>query len=423
MSALEACKLFVGASFYLRWDPGESTAPLIPVYIHRVDIGADRSPRNLVVFVTRETPSPNGDNVRCLSIIQKDAESIPSMCYNPSGDAVIWSLPPANALACPEKHGTTVQPFSTSACKRSANATSSTSFNRPLRAISSHIFNELEKFPAVPQKEIHTHSTCIRRDIRDKTSCTLWEWEELVRFVKTEIRLCVRHEPEYELRDVPRYDIQEMTMNFRTIRDLLSLFKHLTSDTLRQFIMKEKKNRKRRRVLDSECDDVSGVNLVRLLGDFVSDQRIISENVPVAFTVGSVYQHCLNMDEHFKYPVLYRECAKWNDLERMYEFPLQLQWMAPGSLHNIQQTTKDVVLCQEKPLRRGRRRVSESFLGLKWIRSIDQSMRTTSFHSIDASDIQGTLHFCIPAIIFVGGLLVPDIKRLLETTPRVFDLR
>ena len=36
MSALEACNLFVGASFYVKWDHSEKQVPLVPVFINRV---------------------------------------------------------------------------------------------------------------------------------------------------------------------------------------------------------------------------------------------------------------------------------------------------------------------------------------------------------------------------------------------------
>ena len=238
-----------------------------------------------------------------------------------------------------------------------------------------------------------------------------------MQLIMKEDKLVIRHDTEYEPRNVPRYDVNEMAIHFPTVHSFLSLFRHLTSMSLTRIIMKEKTRRKRRKVSeDSWAEGHSGVQTLQLLGDYVSQQD------EMVFTIGSVFQPGITPSETFQYPVLHRVSKTWNNLDRVFKHPLALEWMTPERLLEVYNREKEHV--QEIPTRSrvDRKRVTETFLGFKWIKSSEQHERTSAFHSSDANEIHGDLHFCAPRVIFVGALLVPDILRLCESTPSVFDL-
>ena len=419
MSALEACNLYVGASFFLRWDPFDNSAPLIQVYINRVDICADRNPRRLLVFVTREHPSPEGDNVLRLTIHQKDSHSEPYMSYTGSGEQVTWSLPPENALHFPvnqrKEHAIPSQfPLD----RRLVHGEGiSSSFSRPLRFLSQDIQKGLERFPSISKKDMTVHGNYVRQDVRASADCTLHEWEELVQTIVDDKKTNVRHEPAYEVRNVPRYDESEMSVHFPSVQCLLALFRHLTAFNLRRLILKIKKARKRRRNDEDDSVHPSGPQSIQLLGDYVSQRD------EMTFTIGTLYQPGLALPESATYPVLHRSSNKWNNLERVFQCPLTLNWMTPEELRlkHEREQAKDSEGKNGKKPRSGRKRISESFLGFKWIRTAEENGRSSTFYNFDANDINGVLHFCAPSVVFTGNLMVPDILRLYESSPSIFD--
>ena len=153
MSALEACRVYVGTTFFLRWDPHNKTAPLIQVYINRVDICADRNPRRLLVFVTRKHPVIDDENVMRLTIHQADDHSIPSISYTGTDEVAKWSLPPDRFIKSKNK-----APTSLSHLKGPTEIRENIPFvNRALRALSHKIQNGLDGFPSLPNRNLNVY--------------------------------------------------------------------------------------------------------------------------------------------------------------------------------------------------------------------------------------------------------------------------
>ena len=194
---------------------------------------------------------------------------------------------------------------------------------------------------------------------------------------------------------------------------MMRLFRHVTRDTLRRMIYKVKIQRKRKRRTGG-CDQTENESQsVQIVGSFSSSKNVI------AFTIGSCHHEDVNLRRQFKYPVLYRQSDVWDDLDRMYVHELELKWLDSGTLRLLGGKSDESTCPKQKS---GRKRLRESFFGLKWIRRAEHDSRTFLFHSFTPSDVHGTLHVCIPSTIFVGDLFVPKIKSLLGDALDVFDL-
>ena len=173
-------------------------------------------------------------------------------------------------------------------------------YSQPLRSISTGTYAVLSQFPIVSQAALDEAGSRIRRDLRANTSCSLLEWDSLIQYVSVERNQSVRHEPKYNARDVPRYDVDEMTMHFATLRGLLGIFRHFTTRNIRRLIVKEKFRRKRRNRAGSKSFSPSARQLVQVIGD------IISSNQTFKFSIGSVFQPGSRLSPGFRYPVLFR---------------------------------------------------------------------------------------------------------------------
>ena len=407
MSVLEACGLFVGAEFYLRWNAKQSVEPFVPVVIMQAKLTADMNPRKLNVLASRKyrLGEEEADSL-ALQIYQHDEGGIPSICEAKTGQEMVWTLSKDTMV-----RGKRYEHADLDNLLRSSSASSTdilTAYTRPIRALSYSVYNKLVKFPSIPSRESSVPGNCIRSDIRADTSCSLMEWESLVQRVCRSLNIPVQHDPLFSARDVPRYDKPEMSLYFPTLHSLLRLFRHLTVDGIRKIIYKEKKKRRRGKS--------SGSELLQVVGDVVCQENAF------LFTIGSRYYSDIPMSSHFKFPVLYRETMEWDELDRMFVHDLQFQWMKGPSVRSFKEEEDGIDALLQKP---GRKRIRESFMGLKWIRSAEQDAKkkkTMRFHSFNANDVHGVLHFCVPSFVFVDSLYIPQIKALISKSTEAFDL-
>ena len=232
------------------------------------------------------------------------------------------------------------------------------------------------------------------------------------------MQIRVRHEPAFVAENVPRYDEDEMTLHFPSLRNLLRVFRHLTVAHVRRLMVKEKVRRKRRRSAERLSFAARAMDLVQVIGECVSQGKLF------AFTVGSVFQPGLETETEFRYPVLLRSCEHWNNRDRMFEDELSLLWKTPRDLQDIRDAAEQdkAGSAEQETRRRSRKRIKESFLGFKWVKNVEKGPIRSLFHSFDPSDIHGELHFCAPSTVFVGSLYAPDVLRLCSQEPGLIDL-
>ena len=413
MSALEACGLYLGAELFVRWNPKIAMEPLVPVVVTSAELTSDMNPRHLHVVVSRVSRVETGENTLKFDVLQETDDGIPFVTMQKTGEEVVWTLCSRTMVRGVTQSGL----YSGNQIGVSISSTPDmkTAYARPLRTLSYSVQTNLYKFPCVSVREMDGLGNYLRRDIRSHTACTLLEWESIVQYVVRKLAIPVQHEPSYRVRDVPRYDLAEMTLQFPTLHSLLRLFRHLTLDTIRNIIYKEK-TRRRRKVSSSvrRGPEQNGPELVQLVGDFVSQSGIF------AFTIGSRFYPEAKMPRRFLYPVLFRESDEWNNLDRMFVHDLDVKLLDEPSLSALQEHRRE----DSPPARkRGRKRVYDSFMGLKWVRDAAHNGRSMRFHSFNADEIQGELHFCVPTFVFLGQSYAPKIRSLVNAATGIFDLR
>ena len=419
MSALEACRLHVGARFFMRWEPKDEDAPLQCVVVYRVEMFADLNPRRLLVHVMRKNINSDGSAGVNLTIHQRDAKRAPTITFTETGELVSWAMPPQE-LEGGKSHALSISRPMNAHDVRSSSEDSNfnTDYLRPIRTLSYKVYDVLSEFPAVSGRDIESFGSMIHKDLRACTSCTLQEWESLVWYVSTVLRINVRHQPEFVAENVPRYDEDDMTIHFLTLRNLLLVFRHLTVQHVRSIVVKEKTRRKRLRATGNDAFSTRGTELVQVIGDCVSRDRVF------AFTVGSVFQPGIEVDADFRYPVLFRSCEHWNNRDRMFEDELSLLWKTPQEIQSIWDDSPNTSTSAGNEKRpRERSRIKESFLGFKWVKDAEKGPVRSLFHSFDARNIQGNLHFCVPSIVFVGSLYAPHVLRLCSEERGLFNHR
>ena len=410
MSALEACRLFVGAEFFMRWDQKDEQAPLQAVKIHRVELFADLNPRRLLLHVFRKTTEEGEKNDVRLTVYQTDPARTPTLSFTDSGATVSWALP-AETQQAPSFLSSTLLDNGTKFEKQNFSA----SYYRPIRSMSSDVFSKLMEFPVVSRKDIESFGNLIHRDLRAETSCTLMEWESLVRHVTSSLHVNVRHEPAFVHENVPRYDEYDMTIHFQSLRSILRVFRHLTLQHVRQLAIKVRTRRKRRCSKEDGALPPEENKLVQVVGECVSKED------EFAFTVGSAFQPGMDVDPCYRYPVLYRPCSEWNNRDRMFEHDLIFEWKTQQELQSIRDRESTILPVRSQAMQGGKKRVRESYLGFKWIRKVQKRVRSSIDPSLNAEDIHGTLHFCAPSTVFVGSLFVPDVLRLCSEDRGLFN--
>ena len=417
MSALEACNLYVGGKLFLQWRANDNDSPMVLAIVTRVELFHDMNPSHLSVLVTRQNLSDVSDNTLQLTIHQYDSATIPSICYSDSGETVVWSLPPGSVMKLPGSASSSLH--SPSAYSLMHQPTMSNAYSRPIRAISSDAYASLSKFPVVSGKNLEELNNRIRCDLRAKTTCSLLEWESLVQHVTVRLNIPVCQDPKYDARDVPRYDVDEMSLHFATLHGLLRIFRHFTTSNIRRLIVKDKKRRKRRHANGLHAFANNGVRMVQVIGENVCKRELF------AFTIGSVFQPEATQSPGFRYPLLYRTSNSWNYRDRMFQEELQIEWKNTTELKLLQASEEGHANKEQhqRKSRQGRKRVTESFLGFRWIRSKDLKAAATNLQSFNPDDVYGTLHFCAPSTVFVGALFGPDILKLVHEQLAVFDLQ
>ena len=178
MSALEACRLFVGARFFMRWEAKDEEAPLQCVVVNRVELFADRNPRRLLMHVMRANLIEEGHAGVNLTIHQRDEQKVPTLTFTESGDVVSWAMPPqvsdgvdAGVLTMSQS----AKRFDSSPLTSSFDMTNA--YQRPMRILSYDVYEILTQFPSVSGSDMESFGSMIRKDLRKSTSCTLLEWE------------------------------------------------------------------------------------------------------------------------------------------------------------------------------------------------------------------------------------------------------
>ena len=294
-------------------------------------------------------------------------------------------------------------------------------FRRPIRALSYKVYSALSKFPTVSVTDRRVHANRVRKDIRESTSCSLEEWESLVQHVTSRLQLPVQHEPSFCLADVPRYDTSEMCIQFPTVAHLLRVFRHLTRSNLRELTIKRKIRRRRKRKVESTGRTGTDLQMIQVLGDYISEFNVFS------FVIGGCFLDQVQLPPTYRYPVLFRESLEWNDLDRLYEDDMELRMMERCNverMYNDEGAGVPQRLPKKSAIKKGgRKRIRESFFGFKWIRGAEQDSRTVSFHSFNACDVHGELHFCVPSTVFIGDIYAKDINRLLDRNMDIFRTR
>ena len=411
MSLLDAIGLCIGKKMFINWDPKNHTNGLIPALVTAVKMGTDLNPCRLFVEVTRMQSAPDHDNVLTLLLQRNNIESNPKLLYVTSGEEVLWSLPPDGFVAQNQSLGTTLN----QATKVHAGGDLFNSYMRPIRFMSNDVQKALDRFPTVSTKAMQVNANIIRRDIRADTPCTLLEWESLVIYVTRTMNIPIAHIPEYKAIDVPRYDQCEMQMSFSTLYSLLSVFRHLTTSAVLKLVMKTKKRRNRRARGVKQLAKTGESGLLQVIGDFVCQRG------GLAFTIGSTFHPSIAMKSGFQYPVLYRHTNDWDNRDRRFVHDISLQWMSEDLLRPLKDAADEEEERQDPVPRAGRKRLTETFMGFKWIRAEKQDTRRQPFHAFNASDVNGTLHFCVPSTVFVGSLYVSEITRLCEDALKTFN--
>ena len=397
----------------MRWNPKLVMEPLVPVVVTSAELASDMNPRHLRVVVSRVHHMEKDDNALELDIHQHNDISIPHVTMQKTGEEVVWTLCSRTIVRGASQSGVGAEILPASVISTSQDILSA--FARPLRFMSYAVQKGLSQMPSVSAKDKNVLGNYLRKDIRTKTPCTLLEWESIVQHVVRRLCIPVHHEPEYDIRDVPRYDIEEMTLFFPTLHGLLRLFRHLTLGTLRNMVYKEKGPRRQRGSKSARhSQTVEGPDLVQLIGEFVSQRGVF------AFTIGSCFYPKANLSPRFLYPVLFRESDEWNNLDRMFVHELDIKLLDIASLTALQEQREEDNIQSRKG---SRKRIRETFLGLKWVRDSKHDFRALRFHSFNADDIQGTLHLCVPSVVFVGRSYAPQIKALVSTASGIFDLR
>ena len=106
----------------------------------------------------------------------------------------------------------------------------------------------------------------------------------------------------------------------------------------------------------------------------------------------------------------------------MFEVDLQIDWKSPDDLQLLQSTEANHPLLPPPKRRQGRKRLTESLLGLRWVRAKDLPGTAAHLHSFNADDVYGTLHFCAPSIVFAGSMFAPQILKLINEHANVVDV-
>ena len=213
---------------------------------------------------------------------------------------------------------------------------------------------------------------------------------------------------------MPRYDQCEMQISFAMLHSLLSVFRHLTTDAVLKLVLKTKKRRRRRTRGITQLARGGDAELLQVIGDFVCKEG------GIAFTIGSNFNRNVTMTPGFQFPVLYRHTNDWDNRDRKFVLDITLQWMSEDLLRPLKDATEEMERINVPEPRAGKR-VKETFMGFKWIRSSEYDSKSQRFHSFNSNDVHGTLLFCVPSTVFVGSLYVSEITQLCKVSLQGFN--
>lgn len=258
----------------------------------------------------------------------------------------------------------------------------------------------LEKCPSVQARvsatELRTGLAYYSQElVRKSCDCTMMQFDQVLELVRSKpSRRCIV-EPDVEsLQKNPR---SEVRLQFRSLRDLLSMFCEVTTVTMEDVVVKTRVER-----------GSSSVSAMRILGVLLQSEG--DEAVPLHVVVGSGIVGEFAKEENTTF---YRNNTGWNEVDCMFESPMCL----------IRKKGADIL--KEVSSAEGedqvRRYMKKNAFAMTWRNDSHPDLERVLARIPAAETVLGTLEVSIPCVLIRGASNCEEMLALKEANKNLLE--